>query len=174
MSECIPALALDSTFVFPAVCFDVTQLRSGLWALSPEAPTCQHVSAWTLNCLHILMYFYCDCRRNVLPATHWCITEDCLCHVWWLSSLNVHWILTYVEWRCMTDNMETWTWWTALTLLLEYRLHDDSQRLSCRYRITISTLPYFGNLLYLLSPALSILLNLSVTAASKTNYTITS
>ncbi len=101
-----------------------------------------------------------------------CITEDCQCHVWWLSSLNVHWIPTYVEWRCMTDNMETWTWWTALTLLLEHQLHDDSQRLSWCHRIKESTLLYFGNTLYLLSLAFSLVLNLLVTAATKSNYTI--
>ncbi len=50
--------------------------------------------------------------------------------------------------------------------------HDVSQRLSWWYRINESTLPYFCNILYLLSLAFSILLNLLVTAASKTNYTI--
>ncbi len=96
---------------------------------------------------------------NVLPARH-CYVFDESRHC------------MYCGWRCLTGYTETWTQWTASTLLLEHRLHDVSQRLSWCYRINESTLLYFGNALYLYSLAFSVIFNLLVTATSKTNYTI--
>ena len=131
---------LDVTDPWPEVC-----------AFSQKEPTCQHVFAWTLNCVYL-----CITTEFVAIA---CIDEELLVV---LNVLTMHW----------TDYTESWTIWTALTLLPEYRLYDVSQRLSWCYRINESTLLYFGNTLYLLSLAFSVILNLSVTAASKSNYTI--
>ncbi len=139
---------------FPAVSFDVTGLWLELCAFHQKEP----IDLSTCLCmnieLHILMYYY----------WHEVVAIAC--------TLNAYLCLVNCEWRCITDNMETCTKWTAPTLLPEYRLHDDSQRLSWCYCINESTLPYFGNILYLLSLAFSVLPHLLVTAASKTNYTI--
>ena len=157
MSECIPALVLDSTFIFPAVCFDVTLLSSGFCALSPEPPNGQHVlyEHWT-----VCMYW---CISTLIVVVMYCLLA--------IDVLLLRLSPLHVLWRCMTDNMETWTWWTVWLCFLNTGYDDDSPRLSWWYRITWTTLPYFGNL-YLYFRSLFLITKLSVTAAPKSNYTI--
>ncbi len=132
---------------------DVAEPWPEVCAFHQKEPIWQHVFAWTLNCISLCI--------TIEVVTIACIDDELLVV---LKVLTMHW----------TDYTESWTIWTALTLLPEYRLHDVSQRLSWWYRINESMLLYFGSTLYLLSLAFSIILNLLVTAASKTNYTIIS